>query len=340
MASRIPVSILDFCPVLEGETPRESFEQLTHLATLAEGLGYKRFWLAEHHGAQTVASAATSVVISHIASKTRSIRVGAGGIMLPNHAPLVVAEQFGTLASLHPDRIDLGLGRAVGAAPGQEQLMARALRLEADARERYVADVRELQSYFRAPDAEQPLIAVPGSGIDMPLWLLGSSTFSAAEAGTLGLPFVFATHIAPKAASAALEKYRSNFRSSDVLDRPYVMVCVFVIAADTDEMAQYLMTSLQLMILRRVRGTMGPLQRPVQNLESVTTEEERAALAQMLPLAVVGSRKKVFDELGRLVAHTAPDELMVLTIVHDQAARHRSFEILTEYDGFALGRDA
>jgi luciferase family oxidoreductase group 1 len=337
MASRIPLSILDFCPVLEGETPRESFEQLTHLAIFAEQLGYNRLWVAEHHGAQTVASAATSVVISHIASKTKNMRIGAGGVMLPNHAPLVVAEQFGTLASLHPDRIDLGLGRAVGAAPGQEQLMARALRLEPDARERYVADIRELQSYFRKPDPEQALIAVPGSGVDVPLWLLGSSTFSAAEAATLGLPFVFATHIAPKAAIAALEKYRSDFCSSDVLDRPHVMVCALVIAADTDEMAQYLMTSLQLMLLRRVRGTRGPLQRPVDDLKSVTTEEERAALAQMLPLAVVGSRRKVFEELKQLIAHTAADELMVLTIVYDQAARHRSFQILAEYDGFALG---
>jgi luciferase family oxidoreductase group 1 len=265
------------------------------------------------------------------------MRIGAGGIMLPNHAPLVVAEQFGTLASLYPDRIDLGLGRAVGAAPGQEQLMARALRLEPDARERYVADIDELQSYFRTPAPEQPVIAVPGSGIAMPLWLLGSSTFSAAEAGALGLPFVFATHIAPQVTSSALEKYRSSFRSSDVLDRPHVMVCVFVIAADTDETAEYLETSLQLMMLRRVRGTTGPLQRPVQNLESVTTEEERAAVAKMLPLAVVGSRRKVFHELERLIAHTAADELMVLTIVHDQTARHRSFQILAEYDGFALG---
>ena len=336
MASRIPVSILDFCPVLEGESPRESFEQLAHLATRAEELGYKRFWVAEHHGAQTVASAATSVVISHIASKTKTIRVGAGGIMLPNHAPLVVAEQFGTLASLHPDRIDLGLGRAVGASPGREELMARALRLEPDARERYVSDIRELQSYFRGPDAEQSFVAVPGSGIDVPLWLLGSSTFSAAEAGALGLPFVFATQIAPNAVAAALEKYRSSFRPSGALSRPHVMVCVFVIAADEEETGQYLLTSLQLAMLGRLRGQMGPLQRPVQSLEGVSTEEERTALARLVPLAVVGSRKKVFEELDRLIAHTAADELMVLTLVYDQAARYRSFQILAEYDGFAL----
>jgi luciferase family oxidoreductase group 1 len=337
MVSRIPVSILDFCPVLEGETPRESFEQVTHLATRAENLGYKRFWVAEHHGAQTVASAATSVVISHIASRTKAIRVGAGGIMLPNHAPLVVAEQFGTLASLYPDRIDLGLGRSVGASPGREELMARALRLEPDARERYVSDISELQSYFQKPDPEQPFVAVPGSGIDVPLWLLGSSTFSAAEAGALGLPFVFATQIAPNVAGAALEKYRSSFSPSEALDRPHVMVCVFVIAADTDEAGQHLLTSLQLSMLGRLRGHMGPLQRPVRSLEAVSTEEERTALARIVPLAVVGSRRKVFNELDRLITHTAADELMVLTLVYDQAARNRSFEILTEYDGFALG---
>jgi luciferase family oxidoreductase group 1 len=337
MTSRIPVSILDFCPVREGETPRESFEQLEHLAVRAEELGYKRFWLAEHHGAEAIASAATSVVISHIASKTKRIRLGAGGIMLPNHAPLVVAEQFGTLASLHPDRIDLGLGRAVGAAPGKEELMARVLRLEPDAREGYASDIRELQSYFRKPSPEQPFVAVPGSGIDMPLWLLGSSTFSAAEAGTLGLPFVFATHIAPKVAGAALDQYRSNFRPSEVLDRPHVMVCVLVLIADTDEMARYLMSSLQLSILRPIRGTMGPLQRPVQDLEAVTTEDERAALTRMLPFAVFGSRKRVFRKLDQLIAQTAMNELMVLTLVYDQAARHRSFQILAQYDGFVLG---
>jgi luciferase family oxidoreductase group 1 len=340
MASKIPVSILDFCPVLEGETPRDSFEQLTHLAIAAEELGYKRFWVAEHHGPQAIASAATSVVVSHIAGKTKSIRVGAGGIMLPNHAPLVVAEQFGTLASLHPDRIDLGLGRAIGASPGKEELLARALRLEPDARERYVSDVIELQSYFRKPDAAQPVVAVPGGGIDVPLWLLGSSTFSAAEAGALGLPFVFATQIAPSTVAAALEKYRSSFRPSEALDRPHAMVCVLVIAADTDEIGQYLLTSLKLTMLGRLRGHMGPLPRPVPSLEAVSTAEERAALARLVPLAVVGSRKKVFEELDRLIAHTAADELMVLTLVYDQAARYRSFQILASYDGFALCGEA
>jgi luciferase family oxidoreductase group 1 len=264
------------------------------------------------------------------------MRIGAGGIMLPNHAPLVVAEQFGTLVALHPDRIDLGLGRSTGVAPGKEEVMARALRLEPDARERYVSDIRELQSYFRKPEAGQPVVAVPGSGADVPLWLLGSSTFSAAEAAKLGLPFVFATHIGPKVTGSALETYRSSFQPSDALDRPHVMVCVLAIVADTDDMARYLMTSLQFWLLRRIRETVGPLQRPVQDLDAVTTQEERSALAMMLPPTLAGARNKVFGELDRLIADTAADELMVLTLVYDQAARYRSFQILAEYDGFAL----
>jgi luciferase family oxidoreductase group 1 len=337
MASKIPVSILDFCPVLEGETPREALEQAMRLAIHAENLGYKRFWVAEHHCASTVASSATPVVISHIASNTKTIRVGAGGVMLPNHAPLIVAEQFGTLASLHPGRIDLGLGRAVGATPGKEEAMARALRLAPDARERYVSDVRELQSYFRQPEPEQEICAVPGSGLNVPLWLLGSSTFSAEEAGKLGLPFVFATQIAPKLAGPALEGYRSNFRPSDSLQRPYAMICVFVIAADTDEAAQYLLTSLQITMLERLRGKPGPLKRPVQSFHTVTTEEGRALAARLIPLAVVGSGATVCGELDRLIAETAADELIVLTLVYDQAARQRSFEILAEHKAFALG---
>lgn len=276
MTSKIPISILDFCPVLTGETPREALLQATDLAARVEKLGYKRFWVAEHHGAPTVASSATSVVISHIASNTKTIRVGAGGVMLPNHAPLVVAEQFGTLASLYPDRIDLGLGRAVGGAPGKEEIMARALRLAPDARARYPSDVREL------------------------------------------------------------EAYRSNFRPSDALDRPYAMICVIVIAADSDETAEYLLTSLKLTMLERLRGQPGPLQRPVRSLEAVSTPEERRALERFIPLAVVGAREKVFNKLDALISVTEADELIVLTLMHDQAARHRSFELLAKHKAFAL----
>lgn len=337
MATPIPISILDFCPVLEGETPREALEQATRLAAHAETLGYKRFWVAEHHGGTIAASSATPVLISHIASNTRTIRVGAGGVMLPNHAPLIVAEQFGTLASLHPDRIDLGLGRSTGAHPGQEQIAARALRLAPDARERYVSDVQELQSYFRTPEPEQQFRAVPGSGLDVPLWLLGSSTFSAEEAGKLGLPFVFATHIAPDLVGPALAAYRANFRPSLALDRPYAVVCAIVITADTDETARYLLTSLQLTVLDGLRGQWGPLRRPVQDLDAVTTDEHRAIVAKGIKRAFVGSPAKVCPELDGLIAETGADELMVLTLVYDQAARRHSFELLAQHGAFALG---
>jgi luciferase family oxidoreductase group 1 len=331
----IPISILDFCPVLEGETPREALEQATRLAAHAEKLGYRRFWVAEHHGVPMFASSATAVIISHIASNTRTIRVGAGGIILPNHTPLVVAEQFGTLASLHPDRIDLGLGRA--GSREKEAPMIRALRLTHDARERYPSDVAELQSYFRSPVPGQEVCAIPGSGMNVPLWLLGSSSFSAAEAGKLGLPFAFATQFAPHAVGAALEKYRFDFRPSDTLKCPYAMISVLVIAADTDDTAKYLFSSTQITLIECVRGKFLPLQRPVRSLEAVSTEKERSVLERFLPLAIVGSREKVYRELDRLIAETAADELMVLTPIYDQTARFRSFEILAQHEAFVLG---
>jgi luciferase family oxidoreductase group 1 len=260
--------------------------------------------------------------------------------MLPNHVPLIVAEQFGTLASLYPDRIDLGLGRSAGSAVTQEDVMRRLLRLAPEARERYPADVQELQSYFRAPASTQDIRVVPGSGLQIPLWLLGSSTFSATEAGRLGLPFVFATHIAPHLASEALLAYRSNFQPSGQLDRPYAAICVIIVAADDDDMARSLFTSLQLVMLSRLRGGSGLgelLQPPVASVEAVATSEERAGLAKALPLAVVGSPKRVYNELDRLIAETDADELMVLTLIHDQAARRRNFEILAQHHAFALG---
>jgi luciferase family oxidoreductase group 1 len=333
--SRIPISVLDFCPIREDETPREALLQATELAAHVEALGYHRFWVAEHHNAQMVASAATPVVISHIAGNTRSIRVGSGGVMLPNHPPLVVAEQFGTLASLHPDRIDLGLGRAIG-APGDEAAMAQALRRAPDARERYPSDIRELQAYFRATETAQAIRAIPGSGLQVPIWLLGSSTFSATEAGTLGLPFVFATHIAPHLAGEAVTAYRSNFRPSDQLAEPYAAICVVAAAADDEETARHVFTSVQLMLLNRIRGKQGLLQRPVPDIETVSTAEERAGLAKAFPLAVVGSPARVYAELDRLIAETAADELMVLSLIHDQAARRRNFEILAQHPRFGL----
>jgi len=335
--TRIPISVLDFCPIREGETPREALLQATELAAHVEALGYHRFWVAEHHNAPMVASSAAPVVISHIAAHTRRIRVGSGGVMLPNHVPLIVAEQFGTLASLYPDRIDLGLGRSAGSAVTQEDVMRRLLRLAPEARERYPADVQELQSYFRAPASTQDIRVVPGSGLRIPLWLLGSSTFSATEAGRLGLPFVFATHIAPHLASEALLAYRSNFQRSEQLEQPYAAICVIAVAADDDDTARFLFTSLQLIMLARVRGLQGQMPPPVPSIEEVATPEERAGIAKALPLAIVGSSARVTNELNRLIAETNPDELMVLTLVHDQTARRRSFEILAQHEAFALG---
>ena len=337
--TKIPISVLDFCPIREGETPRDGLLQAADLAAHVETLGYHRFWVAEHHNAPMVASSATSVVISYIAANTRTIRVGSGGVMLPNHVPLVIAEQFGTLASLYPDRVDLGLGRAVGSAVGQEDVMRRMLRLAPDARERYPSDVRELQSYFRSPATAQEIQAVPGSGLQVPLWLLGSSTFSAAEAGMMGLPFVFATHIGPHLVGEAMTTYRAKFQPSEQLERPYAAICAVVVAADDDDTARFLFTSLQLLMLGRLRGTqtMRQLQRPVASIEAITTAEERAGIAKAMPLAVVGSPARVTAELDRLLAETDADELMVLSLIHDQAARRRSFEILAEHEAFALG---
>jgi luciferase family oxidoreductase group 1 len=333
---RIPISVLDFCPIREGETPRDALLQATDLAAHAETLGYHRFWVAEHHNAPMVASSAISVVISHIAAHTRRIRVGSGGVMLPNHAPFVIAEQFGTLASLHPDRIDLGLGRATG-APGDEAAMAQALRRAPGARERYLDDVRELQSYFRTPATADAIRAIPGNGLQVPIWLLGSSTFSATEAGRLGLPFVFATHMAPHLAGEALTAYRSNFRPSDQLAQPHAAICIVATAADDDDTARFLFTSAQLMLLSRLRGTLDQLQPPVASIEAVSTSEEFATLAKGMSFAAVGSPSRVHGALDRFIAATTADELMVLTLIHDQAARRRSFEILAQHDAFALG---
>jgi luciferase family oxidoreductase group 1 len=329
----IPISVLDFCPVREGETPREALLQATALAAHVEALGYKRFWVAEHHNAPLVASSSPPVVVAHIAASTSAIRVGSGGVMLPNHVPLVIAEQFGTLASLHPGRIDLGLGRASGAI-GDEAVMAQVLRRSSDARERYPSDVRELQSYFRSPVAA--IAAVPGSGLGVPLWLLGSSTFSATEAGALGLPFVFAAHIAPHLAGEALAAYRSNFRPSDQLARPYAAICIVAGAADDDEAARHVFTSCQQMLLGRIRGKPGLLQPAVADIAAVSSAEERAGLAKALSLAIVGSPARVAAGLDRLIAETAADELLVLSLIHDQTARRRSFEILAQQPAFAL----
>ena len=319
----IPFSVLDLAPVPLGQTPADAFKHSLDLAQHAEAWGFKRFWLAEHHNMPGIASAATAVVIGHIAGGTKTIRVGSGGVMLPNHAPLVIAEQFGTLASLYPDRIDLGLGRA----PGTDQTTARALRRDQlqESAERFPEDVQELQRYFAEPIAGQRVRAVPGAGLNVPIWLLGSSLFSAQLAAHLGLPFAFASHFAPDQLLTALNLYRSQFRPSASLAKPYAMVGVNLFAAETDAEGQRLFTSLQQQFLNLRRGTPGQLPPPVEELDA--SEMELAGVRHSLACAAIGSPETVRAALESIIAQTQADELILTAQIYDHAARLRSFEI-------------
>jgi luciferase family oxidoreductase group 1 len=319
-----PLSILDLAPITEGSDAGRALHNSLDLARHAERWGYHRFWLAEHHGMPGVASAATAVVIGHVAAGTRTIRVGAGGIMLPNHAPLVIAEQFGTLASLYPRRIDLGLGRA----PGSDPLTTRALRRTPGAADTFPQDVMELMSWFRVPEPGQPVQAVPGAGIDVPIWILGSSLFGAELAAALGLPYAFASHFAPAAMTDALALYRSRFRPSDRLERPYTMVGVNVFAADTDAEARRLFTSLQQAFINLRRGRPGPLPPPDDGLEERLSPADRHLIAEMLSATVVGAPETVRRGLLAFAERTGADELMLTSQIYDHAARLRSFEIV------------
>ena len=321
----IPFSILDLAPVTEGSDPTQAFRNTLDLAQNAERLGYRRYWLAEHHNMVGIASAATAVLIGYVAGGTSKIRVGSGGIMLPNHAPLQVAEQFGTLASLFPGRIDLGLGRA----PGTDQATARALRRDLqNSAESFPEDVLELQRLFGPEEPGQRIRAVPGTGLQVPLWLLGSSLYSAQLAAALGLPFAFASHFAPDQLFTALELYRSRFQASAQLAKPYAMVGVNVFAAATDAEAQRLFTSLQQQFINLRRGTPGPLQAPVEQLEM--HPGERAGVEQALGFSVIGSPATVEAGLAEVIERTRADELMVTAQIYDHAARVRSFEIVAE----------
>jgi len=318
------LSILDLAPVPEGATPGDALRRSLDLAQHAEAWGYRRFWLAEHHNMIGIASAATAVAIGYVAGGTRTIRVGSGGIMLPNHAPLVVAEQFGTLASLYPGRIDLGLGRA----PGTDQLTLRALRRGPDSAERFPQDVLELQALLGPPQPGQRVQAVPGTGLEVPLWILGSSLFGAQLAAMLGLPFAFASHFAPEALMPALEIYRARFQPSKQLERPHAMVGVNVVAADTDAQARRLFTSVQQSFTNLFRGTRGQLRPPIDDIETYWTPAEKAQASAMLACSFVGSPGTVRDGLAGFVAETGADELMVAAAIHDHAARLRSYELL------------
>jgi luciferase family oxidoreductase group 1 len=323
----IPFSVLDLSPIAEGATAADALRNTLGLARHAEALGYRRYWLAEHHNMPGIASAATAVVIGHVAAGTRTIRVGSGGIMLPNHAPLVIAEQFGTLESLFPGRIDLGLGRA----PGTDMLTARALRrdLQSNA-DRFPEDVAELRAYLSPAVPGQKIRAVPGEGLRVPIWLLGSSLYSAQLAAMLGMPFAFASHFAPAAMMQALEIYRSRFEPSAELEKPYAMLGVNVIAADTDQDAERLFTSLQQSFVNLRRGRPGRLPPPIEHLNGFASPDEQAQLRQALACSFVGSLATVQAGLAAFIERTGADELIVSGHVFDHAARLRSFALAAE----------
>lgn len=319
------LSILDLAPVTLGSTPSRALRNTVDLAQHAERLGYTRYWLAEHHNMTGIASAATAVVIGRVAAATATMRIGAGGVMLPNHAPLVIAEQYGTLEALFPGRIDLGLGRA----PGTDMVTARALRRHlAGSDDSFPRDVLELQSYFQPAKPNQAVQAVPGAGLNVPLWLLGSSLYSAQLAAHLGLPFAFAAHFAPGYLMQALDAYRSGFRPSDVLQKPYAMVAINAVAADSDGEARLLFSSMRNLFARLARGERGPLEPPSIDGEKDWTASERAYVEETVAYSVVGSPETVKAGLDRVAALTGADELMLSGHIFDHVARVRSFEIV------------
>ena len=323
---RPPLSVLDLAPITVGSTAAQALRNSIDLARHVEPLGYRRYWLAEHHNMTGIASAATAVVIGQVAAATSSMRIGAGGVMLPNHAPLVVAEQFGTLAALFPGRIDLGLGRA----PGTDMPTVRALRRHLDGgEESFPRDVVELQSYFRPARPDQQVQAVPGAGLEVPIWLLGSSLYGARLAAHLGLPFAFAAHFAPRWLMQALDEYRSNFRPSPALERPFAMVAVNAVAADSDEEAQFLFTSMRHLFARLARGERGPLAAPDPD-ESGWTASERAFVDETVAYSLVGSAETIQRDMSAVAEKTGADEIMLSGHIFDHAARKRSFEIIAE----------
>lgn len=318
------LAVLDLAPVSEGKTPADAFKNSRDLAQHVERWGYNRYWVAEHHNMAGIASAATSVVIGYIAGSTSTIRVGAGGIMLPNHSPMIIAEQFGTLESLYPGRIDLGLGRA----PGTDQNTWRALRREASASERFPQDVIELQALLGPVLPGQTIQAVPGANLNVPLWILGSSLFGSHLAAMLGLPYAFASHFAPDALYQALDVYRTRFEPSAQLDKPYAMAGVNVIVAETDAEAARLFTSIQQRFTDMFRKDRGYLKPPIDDIETYWTPVEKLQASRMLSCSFVGSPKTVESALREFIDKTGVDELMVSSAVYDHAARLRSYELL------------
>jgi luciferase family oxidoreductase group 1 len=329
----VPLSVLDLSPIVEGSDAGQALRNSRDLARHVEALGYRRYWMAEHHNLPGIASAATAVALAHVAAGTRSIRIGAGGIMLPNHAPLMIAEQFGTLAALHPGRVELGLGRA----PGSDQITARAMRRTLyGSGEEFPQDVVELMGYFQPAEPGQPLQAVPGAGLEVPIWILGSSTYGAQLAAMLGLPFAFASHFAPAMMMEAMAIYRARFRPSAQLATPYVMLGINVTAADGDAEARYLFSSLQQSFLNMRSGRPGKLPPPVEGLDARLDPYARAMLDDSLACAIVGGAATVRDGLDGFVRRTGADELMVTANIFDHEKRKRSFEIVAEVAALQL----
>lgn len=324
--SDIPVSVLDLAPIAEGETPADSFHKSLELAKRAESLGYNRYWFAEHHNMENIASSATAVLIGYIAGGTSRLRVGSGGIMLPNHAPLIIAEQFGTLETLYPGRIDLGLGRA----PGTDHTTTLALRRNMHAPiDSFPSDVVELQQYLSKTNTGR-VRAIPGEGTEVPIWLLGSSTYSAQLAAMLGLPFAFASHFAPAHLFDALALYRKHFKPSKQLQQPYAMACVNVIAAHTDEEAHRLATSFYRLALGIVRNVRKPLQPPIDNMNGEWTEYEEGAVKHMMQFAFIGGKETVQKALQHFLNDTGVDEIMVASYIYDNDKKIHSYELTAE----------
>ena len=319
----IPYSVLDLSPIPEGGTAADALANSVGLARHAERLGYTRYWVAEHHNMPGIASSATAVFLAHLAANTSTIRVGSGGIMLPNHSPLMVAEQFGTLATLHPDRIDLGVGRA----PGTDMATARALRRYMDGADTFPQDVQELIAFLDVSSPEVRVRAIPGGGTRVPVWILGSSTFGAQLAAYLGLPYAFASHFAPAELASAAAIYRENFRPSDRLAAPYFMLAINVFAGASDAEGRRLMSSQQQAFANLRSGRPGPLPYPVDDIDAVVDRQMRSTVAHALSVAAVGAPATVERELGALIARYRPDEVILAGAIHDPAARMRSYEI-------------
>lgn len=324
--TKIPYSVLDLSPVFEGDAVSDALRKTLSLAQHAEKLGYKRFWLAEHHNMPGIASAATSVVIGFVAGGTSKIRVGSGGIMLSNHAPIVIAEQFGTLESLYPGRIDLGLGRA----PGTDRPATLALRRSLDSRDEFPEQLEELRFFFNEVAEYQRVQAVPGAGLDIPIWLLSSSGFSANLAGKLGLPFAFAAHFSPEYTLPSLELYRKVFEPSDDLQKPYAMVALNVVAAETDEEAEFLATSQYQSFLNLIRQMPGKIPPPVEEMNTIWNEREKALVNSRTGGSIIGSKGTVKRKLKEFLDEMQADEIMINAMIFDQEKRLRSYEIIAE----------